>query len=153
MMKIIENLNEIDDEVLLKVTEGITEKYQEEQVHVEKIVKTYAQVEDIYDDYDGLFFFNTELQPNPEAIGGITEGNTDAIYGFQKEMHFVNKFLTIQRYYSQRGDFYKQRFMDVVTSDKTEKDNLGIIEKYGSYMSVEEFKLFREAFNELFKME
>lgn len=149
---IISDINDISDEKLNEIAHGIVESETQKMVHVYKIVKVYTTREEILDSYDGLFFFNLDLQANGEAIGKITQENIEAIFGFQKEMHFVNKMLTIQKYYSQRGDFYKQRFKGVITSPKTERDELGIIERYGVAMSVEEFDLFDSVFNELFKI-
>jgi hypothetical protein len=149
---IISDIDNITDETLNEIAHGIVEHETQKKVHVYKIVKSYTTREEILDSYDGLFFFNMDLQANGEAIGKITQENIDAIFGFQKEMHFVNKMLTIQKYYSQRGDFYKQRFKGVITNPKTERDELGIIERYGVAMSVEEFDLFDSVFNELFKI-
>jgi hypothetical protein len=149
---IISDINNITDETLNEIAHGIVEHETQKKVHVYKIVKLYTIREEILDSYDGLFFFNMDLQANGEAIGKITQENIDAIFGFQKEMHFVNKMLTIQKYYSQRGDLYKQRFKGVITNPKTERDELGIIERYGVAMSVEEFDLFDSVFNELFKI-
>lgn len=151
---IITDFRQLDDSVVQKVGENIVDHFAEKANHVKRIVVRYTTIEDILDDYDGLMFFDTELQPLSEAIGQISEEKIDALYQFQKEMHFISKLLTVQKYYSQRSDFYKNEFIKRYTNPSIERDELDIT-KRGSmtYMELEEFMLFKAAFDELFNLE